>query len=236
MQKASVRKEQGLFLVEGRKLVEEALLGHHRLREVICLAELFPVFADRLSVPVYEVSAAMLERLSQVEQSQGVLGLVEAVPWPEPKSWERVVVAVDLQDPGNLGTLMRTAWAAGAQALFCVDGVDPHHPKVVRASAGAVFHLPCYRFRGWDGLQALPAIGLVPRGGVDLYEMDWPERWALWVGNEAHGLSLQQLEQLSHRCTIPMQPGCESLNAATSAAIVLFEWRRRHLAGSAIRS
>jgi TrmH family RNA methyltransferase len=128
-----------------------------------------------------------------------------------------------LADPGNLGVLLRTAWATGIEAVLTWGGVDPLHPKVVRASAGAVFHVPCQRI---DSIPDYPLIGMSPRAPLSLYEVEWPQRFALVVGNEAHGLSQELTERLHFSLSVPMQPGCESLNAATSAAVVLFEWRR----------
>ena len=94
--------------------------------------------------------------------------------------------------------------------------------KGLRASAGAVFHFPVFRLKSGEELADYPLVGLSPRGGRDLYSMHWPRRWGLVVGNEAHGLTIK----VQSLCTIPMEHGCESLNAATSASIVLFEHKR----------
>lgn len=224
LDRAAVRRDLGLFLVEGPKLLAEALRGHYPLRELVYDPARFQPSAE---VPSYQVSPDMLDRLSDAHQ--GVVAVAETRPWPAFNEFDRLVVADHLADPGNLGTLLRTAWAAGVDGVLCLGGVDPHSPKVVRASAGAVFHLPCPR------VEVLPELthdlwGLAPRGGRCLYEMEWPRRWGLVVGNEAHGLSSAVEKRLCGHCTIPMEAGCESLNAAVSAAIVLFEWRRTALA------
>jgi TrmH family RNA methyltransferase len=223
LDKASVRRELGLFLVEGPKLLLEAHNGWHELQEVFCDPARHQY---ELGVPCWHVDSQLLDRVS--EAHQGVVGLVAVREWPLLRTYERIVVADGLSDPGNLGTLMRSAWAAGMQALVCLGGVDPYNPKVVRASAGAIFHLPVYRLESTQALADYHLVGLSPRGGCDLYSMEWPQRWALVVGNESHGLS----SQVHCLCTIPMHSGCESLNAATSAAIVLFEYRRSRLAMS----
>jgi len=217
LDKAAVRRDLGLFLVEGPKLLEEARKGQHQLKEVFFdPARHHP----QLEIACWEVDSEQLDRLS--EAHQGVVGLVEARPWPDLKSFDRLVVCDHLADPGNLGTLMRSSWAAGMQALVCLGGVDPFNPKVVRASAGAIFHLPVYRLQSAEELADYTLVGLSPHQGTDLYSMQWPPRWGLVVGNEAHGLTTP----VHSLCSIPMQPGCESLNAATSAAVVLFEYRR----------
>lgn len=220
LDKPSTRRDLGLFLAEGPKLLQEACRGHHRLREVVYDPE--RIAQAGWDVPAWQVSSDMLDRLS--EAHQGVVGIVEQRVWPETHP-DTLLVCDGLADPGNLGSLMRTAWATGVGGVVCLGGVDPFHPKVVRSSAGAVFHLPCWRGE-LSQLKGYALIGLVPRGGQDLYHLDWPQRWALLVGNEAHGLSPECQSSLTLSCTIPMQAGCESLNAAVSAAVVLFEWRR----------
>ena len=215
--KASVRRDLGLFLVEGPKLLLEARNGHHELKEIF----FDPARHDfDLGVGGWHLDSDQLDRVS--EAHQGVVGVVAARAWPELQQYNRLVVADGLSDPGNLGTLMRSAWAAGMEAMVCLGGVDPFNPKVVRASAGAVFHFPVFRLQSAEELADYPLVGLAPRGGRDLYSMQWPRRWGLVVGNEAHGLKVP----VQSLCTIPMEHGCESLNAATSASIVLFEYRR----------
>ena len=217
----------GLFLVEGPVLLEEALRGHHPVRHVLYDPLRFQP-SNPESLELLEVSPDMLARLSDAETCQGVLALCEASPWPPLSHWDHIVLADQISDPGNLGSLMRTARAAGAQALACLGGVDPLSPKVVRASAGAVFHLPCYRLERLNELPDHALIGLNPRGQQMMYELAWPQQWVIAVGNEAHGLSPEVQERLQTSCVIPMEAGCESLNATISAAILLFEWRRRH--------
>lgn len=229
LDKPARRRELGLFLVEGPKLLEEALRGHHPVRHVLYDSSRFR--PDPIpGAECLEVSAEMLARLSDAETCQGVVALCQPAAWPALQQWRHIVLADGIADPGNLGSLMRTARAAGAQALACLGGVDPLAPKVVRSSAGAVFHLPCYRLESLCDLPALPCIGLSPRSAPSLYQFNWPEAWVLAVGSEAHGLSPEVSARLETTCTIPMSGGCESLNASVSAAIVLFEWRRQRQA------
>lgn len=227
LDKAAVRRDLGLFLVEGPKLLMEALRGRHRVSEIVFDPQRWSPPAEFQEVPLWEVSAEMLERISDVEHSQGVVALVKPGPCPDLSTLKRVLVCDHLADPGNQGALMRTAWAAGLDGLVALGGVDLFHPKVVRASAGAVFHLPCYRIESLASLSPFCKIALAPRDGVDLYAVEWPDRWALVVGNEAHGIGAEVRSSLDLLCSIPMEADCESLNAAVSASIVLFEWRRR---------
>ena len=216
-----MRRDLGLFLAEGPKLLAEAERGHHHLRELVYDPARFRPHGGQAA---WQVSAEMLDRLSDAHQ--GVVGIVESRPWPPLAGCSRLIVCDGVADPGNLGTLLRTAWATGVDGLVTLGGVDAHNPKAVRASAGAIFHVPHYRLNQASQLSEFALVGLAPRGGASLYQMHWPQRWGLVVGSEAHGLSPEMEQRLSKRCTIPMQPGCESLNAATSVAVVLFEWRR----------
>lgn len=153
--KASVRRDLGLFLVEGPKLLLEAHNGHHELKEIF----FDPARHDfDLGVPGWHLEADQLDRLGDAHQ--GVVGLVEARPWPDLHQYNRLVVADGLSDPGNLGTLMRSTWAAGMEAMVCLGGVDHFNPKVVRASAGAIFHLPVYRLYSGEELAEYPLVGL----------------------------------------------------------------------------
>lgn len=217
-------KHSGLFLVEGPKLLEEARRGRHPLRHIVFDPQRWrPNFAE---VPGYEVTPEMLQRLSDAQTCQGVVGLAERTAWGSPADCPTLVVAEEMSDPGNLGTLLRTAWAAGVAGVALLGGVDPYSAKVVRASAGAIFHLPVFQLPEFAALGERTLVGLTPHAGTDLYDVKWPERWGLLVGNEAHGLSARALQALDLQCRIPMAPGCESLNAAVSAAVVMFEWRR----------
>lgn len=223
LEKASVRQDLGLFLIEGPKLLQEAYQSAYPLREIF-----FDPTRHAFDgpIPCWQVESAWLDRVS--EAHQGVVAVAELGRWPALHNYQTLVVADGLSDPGNLGTLMRTTWAAGVEALVCLGGVDPHHPKVVRASAGAIFHLPVLRLKSAESLADRCLIGMTPRGGTDLYAVEWPERWGLVVGNESHGLTLK----VDRLCSISMHEPCESLNAAVSASIVLFEYRRVYLARS----
>jgi TrmH family RNA methyltransferase len=144
-----------------------------------------------------------------------------------------VVVCADIADPGNAGTVIRVADAAGADAvLLAGDTVDPHNGKAVRASAGSVFHLPLARERNPDAvLDACQAAGLTllaadGTGELELYDpavtrlLAGPVAWIF--GNEAHGLSPAVAERAEHRIRVPIHGRAESLNLATAAAVCLY--------------
>ena len=148
-----------------------------------------------------------------------------------------VLVGVAIQDPGNAGTMVRTALAAGASGILFTEGsVDVFSPKTVRSSAGAVFGLPVIEGMGAaDALDAVARQGLTRLGtdaerGEDLYDADLPERTAVIVGNEANGLPAELVPSLDRTVRIPMPGPADSLNVAVASAVVCFELLRRRRA------
>ncbi len=190
----------------------------------------YDVPADRTVV----LSERLFNAVSTTVSPQGVMAIArreEATPeqalaaaraagWP-------LIVLDGVQDPGNVGTICRTAAAAGAPAVAVLEGsADPLGPKAVRASAGNVFRLVVARAR-WEDFQGLEAYGAAAEGGEPLYEAPVDAAQVLVLGSEAHGLRHAGLR----RVTIPAAEGVESLNVAAAAAVILFEVRRRRLAG-----
>lgn len=185
---------------------------------------------------VFDLAPGVLERLADTVTPQPVVAVVGFIP-ASLTTLERsslVLVCADVRDPGNAGTMIRTADAAGVDAVVCCDGtVDPTNPKTVRASAGSLFHVPLVvggeatavldRLRTWG----LSAVGAEVRGGVDYTRFDWRCRVALVVGNEASGLDSAVRSRLDHRVSIPMAGRAESLNVSVSAAVLCFEALRQ---------
>jgi TrmH family RNA methyltransferase len=191
---------------------------------------------------VFDLGAGVLERVADTVTPQPVLAVVGFEP-PDlsaVREADLVVVCADVRDPGNAGTLIRTADAAGAGGVVCCDGtVDPYNPKTVRASAGSVFHLPivaggeAVAVIGALGGWGLRALGTVVRDGVDYADVDLTDRVALVFGNEASGLAPDVLAALDVPVTIPMAGRAESLNVSVSAAVLCFEvLRQRRKGGS----
>ena len=241
------RIEQGKLLLEGTHLLQEALrLG------------LEP--ADLLVTEAWEAAhGELLERLPPGCRAQPVApevleavattrhpdGVVLTVPPPHkleamspPPTAGGLVLALDtIQDPGNLGTLMRTALAAGVDALWLADGADPHQPKVLRASAGAALALPLLRTSRSTlaaQLQGAAAAGVQlvatqpPHGDtVPYWSLDWCRPTVLLLGSEGAGLAPELLALASQRVTIPHDRAVESLNVAVAAAPLLLERRRQ---------
>jgi TrmH family RNA methyltransferase len=223
-------------VVEGPRLLAEALAASMELREV------FVEDPDRWPGATL-VRPGTLDRLGDVETSQGVIAVMRA---PEPRlddlargSDPLVIVLVDGADPGNAGTVLRSAEACGAAAvLFAGHGVDPWSPKVVRASAGAMFRVPFAMLSVEDALALVEDRGCtvwatVARGGDDLYRTDLRGPSALLLGSEARGLDPVVLARPGvGRLTIPMADGVESLNVAMAATVAGFEAQRQRRAAS----
>jgi RNA methyltransferase, TrmH family len=190
---------------------------------------------------VFIVSRKTLESMSPVRSPAGVVAiarrelptLIDALTAPNPL----IVVAHDVQDPGNVGGIMRTAEAAGATALVTTASTaDPLGWKALRGSMGSALRLPIARGEVDDVLRALKSAGiqtsaLVPRSGRPLFETDFRRPSALLLGAEGAGLPDDLLRQVDQRITIPMQKPVESLNVGVAAALVLYEAFRQRRAG-----
>lgn len=226
------RRETGEYLADGRKLWEEAVRWQAPIRRLITTPETSVDLPQGVEHTV--VSPELMAYLSPMESPQGFLftldmPLQETPPLPEGK---RYLVLDGLQDPGNVGTIWRTADALGADGLFLLNHcADPYGPKTVRAAMGASFRLPAWEVT-LEELQTL--LGQV---GIPLYAAALGDRsvditeaalgpCAMVVGNEGHGVSQAVLNACDGQVIIPMRARCESLNAATAAAILLWEMGR----------
>jgi TrmH family RNA methyltransferase len=244
------RREHGLLLLEGSHLLQEVLrlgLRPHLVLATPAWIEAHAPLLEQLpaGVRLQPASEEVLEAAATTRHPDGVL-LTLAAPEPPPESAGApppFVLALDrLQDPGNLGTLMRTALAAGVEELWLADGADPFSPKVLRASAGAALALPLRRLeggalaarlavaaeRGHQLVAALPPAAGGPRPRP-YWQLDWTRPTVLLLGNEGAGLAPELEALASERLTIPHSQAVESLNVAVAAAPLLLErWRQRH--------
>jgi TrmH family RNA methyltransferase len=187
-------------------------------------------------VRVFDLAPGVIERVADTVTPQPVLAVVGFAPAElgDSKDMAMVVVCVDVRDPGNAGTMIRTADASGVGAVICCDGtVDPTNPKTVRSSAGSLFHVPVVAggapetvigaLRGWG----FTIVGTEARGGIDYSLFDWNQKVAAVFGNEASGLSPRVAGLLDAGVSIPMEGRAESLNVSVSAAVVCFEALRQ---------
>ncbi len=234
------RPREGLVLVEGPRAVATALEAGAAFRFAVTAAGGTDrgAWAGMLvdaGVEVVEVAPELLDGLADTESPQGVLAVVEepgaSLPSPPPTPL-RILLLDAIQDPGNAGTLVRSAVALGAHAVVALDGtVDPWNPKAVRASAGEIFRLPILRWTEGELLAYLQreAIALVvaDAGGEDVRELPpavrWaPAGWALAVGNEGAGPRPALRAAARRIVALPLASGAESLNAAVAGALLLW--------------
>lgn len=184
-----------------------------------------------LRVPVLAVTPDVMAHAADAQTPQGILAVVPAPRLPVPDRLSLALVLDAIGDPGNLGTLLRTAAAAGVDAVLLAPGcVDPLNPKALRAGMGAHFRAPVAEL-GWpdiaarcDGLAVYAAAAGAP---LPYTQVDWTAPAALVIGSEAHGLSDSARQTAGHAVAIPMANRAESLNAAAAAAVILFECRRQ---------
>jgi TrmH family RNA methyltransferase len=225
--------------VEGVRLCEEAL------RAGITPALLFytpEVAAEGRVMRLLEAFADVAKRgmivseevMRAISDTQTPQGLLAVVPISDKPPKEGLLLIVDqLRDPGNLGTILRSAWAAGVGQVVTIKGtVDIYSPKVVRGAMGAHFHLSLAPDKGWKEIEPLleerQALLADARGEVAYHEVDWTLPSALIIGGEAEGASEEAKRLAQKRVYIPMPGGAESLNAAVAASIILFEAARQH--------
>lgn len=234
--------ESGCFFVEGEKLLGEALRSSHRIRALFVREGSEPVLP--VALPPCEqvtVSAGVMARLSSLKSPSGVLAefaldrsLLLDQPSP-PGPW----LALDgLQDPGNVGTIYRSAAAFGLPFLIQIPPApDPFSEKVIRASAGASLRVPTWKPASVDDFRAaadragLRVAVLHPRGETDLTAMPAARRYLYVVGNEGHGVSEAIASEAPLRVRIPTSACTESLNASTAASLLLFTLGRAYRSG-----
>jgi TrmH family RNA methyltransferase len=191
---------------------------------------------------VHELGDGVMERVADTVSPQPILAVVRQMDVDLDTvlaDASLLVVCVDVRDPGNAGTVVRSAGAAGADGVICCEGsVDVYNPKTVRASAGALFHVPVVA--GGDAVEMLRRIGAagvrrlgtVAGGGRDYDRVDLTQPVAFVLGNEANGLPASVDPEIDEAVTIPMPGAAESLNVGMAAAVLCFEAsRQRRVAG-----
>jgi TrmH family RNA methyltransferase len=257
------RTRSGKFLAEGLRLAEEAVRsgsaedlffrgsfglvssGSNLVERERRLLER----AEAAGCQLWRTDDRVFASMTETQSPQGVVAVAR-------KRWTRLedlalaasegvvrecavwLVLDGIQDPGNLGTMIRTAWAAGVRGVLCLpDTADPYEGKCVRASMGGIFHIPVITDVDWETLKAYCLADGITLAMADAaadalyYDISWPSRTALCVGNEARGFALIPREEMAIQVRIPLEQGAESLNAAVACGILLYEMRRGRNSG-----
>jgi TrmH family RNA methyltransferase len=232
--RAKERREAGAFVVDGVRLIEEAVVSNWGFR--------FALYDEALSqrgmsqveglrsrgVDVEEVSTLLMKSLSETETPQGILAVLEFAQLPIPESPNFLLIPDKIRDPGNLGTLLRSAAAAGVHAvLLPPETTDAFAPKVLRSGMGAHFHLPI-RSMSWDEIDQLVNLAgvqvlLADMDGQPCWQTDLRQPVALIIGSEAKGASDSARKLAKAKITIPMNTNIESLNAGAAGSVLMFE-------------
>lgn len=230
------RYEEEAFVVEGTRWVRELAGGQVAPRALYAT----PAWTEteegtelllRLDTAPTLVDESVMAAMSDTETAPGVLAVLPLIHRPLPAAPALLLILDAIGNPGNLGTILRTAAAAGADGVLLGPGsVDPYNPKVVRGSMGAILRLPVWQ-ENWEVIGRLAA-GLdvwlaAARDGVAYTAVDWKRPAAVLVGSEAQGAGAQAERLATGRVTIPMRGATESLNAAMAAGILLFEAARQ---------
>jgi RNA methyltransferase, TrmH family len=225
------RAELGCFLLEGEHLVEElqkAAVHDARLRaSEIYLTREYENWASPL--PIHVVNSRHMTQLSETRSPQGIAAVVPILPTPPPKPGERAIYLHEIQDPGNLGTILRTlAWFGQFRCLLSPNSVDVHNGKAVRASMGAIFHVPVEIDVPLETLQArFGRIASLDLQGRPITATEFREFDCYIYGNEARGLPRDALAGMSATAfTIAGTGAIESLNVAATVNICQYELMR----------
>ena len=234
--KRKERDASRLYIAEGIRLAEEALKHAEDCEYVLWSAPLSPRAETLIrafsgaGVSVEEIDPRLMDSISGTDSPQGVLAVMRMKHQSLPENADFVIIADGIQDPGNLGTLFRTAAAAGAGAVLLMPGcADEFSPKVIRSGMGTHFGLPIVKM-DWQGaetwLRNIPGMRVLAAdsdGGVSCWETDLKGPSAIIIGSEGNGPCDQALELADARILIPMPGQIESLNAGIAAGILIFE-------------
>ena len=240
LRQKKTRVETGTFLVEGITHVGEVIEAGWNADAIIYAPDLLTSRfakdllsrAARLQLRLQPVSVSVIESLADKENPQGILAVVKQKPtkFSDLKSVNRAVALVSPQDPGNLGTILRTMDAVGADTLFILDGgVELFHPTVVRASMGTLFWKPVVQasfseFLEWALTNHFQLIGTSAKADVDYHSLVPQVPWVLVLGTEQKGLTPEQTTACDVTISLPMRGRVSSLNLSVAAGVLLYQF------------
>lgn len=238
---AGKRNRDGVFVLEGARLCRDAALSGVELLEVFVTEEAMERYRGHMEVihgsaaQIYVVAAHVAEAMTDTKHTQGIFAVcrMQTVHQMEAHAG-RMLALENIQDPANLGAMLRTAEALGLSGVCLTDSCcDLYAPKTLRASMGAVFRMRCETYAGTEDLlrvlhsQAIETYAAVPdRSARHITAECFPENAVVFIGNEGNGLKQTTIASCCQQITIPMGGRAESLNAAAAAAIIMWELTR----------
>lgn len=230
------RNAESSFVLEGLRLVTDALKNGASVTEIFVTQKTYEKHSDALlgySGIMTFVSEELADRISDTDTTQGIFAVCS---FPKPYGalprlvrHGRYVVLSRLQDPGNMGMIIRTADALGLDGVILSQSCDVFSPKTIRATMGSLFRIPVYHSVSEDDVfpalseAEIPSFAAVVDGGTDAVCADFSRGGAVFIGNEGNGLSKETADRCSERITIKMNGSIESLNAAMAAGIIMWE-------------
>ena len=242
LQKKKVRDEVGLFIIEGDKLVKEFLLARVPVKTLISKKEFIDTLTAEMKGYINEIEEATNDELKHISTLKTPHNALAVVPVPENKMntgelLNRLCVALDfVQDPGNLGTIIRAAAWFGIKNIICsTDCVDIYNPKVIQASMGAILHVNVFysdlkKFAALAHEKKIPVFGTV-LDGESIYDHKLDNKGIILLGNESRGISDELIPFITDKIMIPGAnkpvPGIESLNVGMAASVVFSEFIRK---------
>ncbi len=239
--KSKYRREEGLFVLEGARIATDAVKenvelcygfvteeGEHKYPEAVSL--LSKALGDKL----YYISSSVASYISDTSAAQGIFIVAKRLDKPVSlytiNNGSKFVILNNLQDPGNVGTILRCADACGIDGVFLCGGCDLYNPKLVRSTMGSLFRLPIStEYDYYELLEMLSSKGVLTFASVidkdanSIRQFGFPDNCAVVIGNEGNGLSKEESAACYDRITIKMNGNIDSLNAATAASIIMWE-------------
>lgn len=228
------RKEQRLYLLEGRRLVTDALKLNAPIKTLLVLNSAIDSFsqavsdAQKVDAEIISVSQNIIDALSETMSPEGIIAIAQMQELPV-KTGGPLIALDCIQDPGNLGTIIRTCDAAGIGGILLNEGcAELYNPKVVRSAMGSIFNVPIKTCTDFSiELKQLKKDGYLiaaaALGGSPFYQTRLPQRTVLIIGNEGNGISREIISMADTVVTLPMRGGAQSLNASVAAGIMIYD-------------
>jgi len=235
-QKARTRRKERKIVLEGTRLVRDAiqrkLKAHYIFYQIDEADPALITFIEQKNIALIPADHQVIQHMSDTQHPQGIVGVFQLPMPPMPRKAKRVLILDRLRDPGNMGTLLRTAAAAGVEVvILSPECTDPYNPKVLRSGMGAHFRVPIVEAT-WEEIagycERLDVYLADGNGELTHNTVDWTRHWALVIGSEAHGISDETEMLNATQIRIPMATHTESLNAGVAAGIILFEAARQN--------
>ena len=226
------RRENGKYLIEGSHMVLDAVKYGIVLSEIFVSESVATEILPKLSGAMCDITIvkdAVFNSVAKTENTQGILAIAN-IPAEEPfYAGNRFLVLDHIQDPGNIGTIVRTAAATGYSEIILIDCVDPFNPKAVRSSSSGVFFVKFHHMTENQVIDLVKSFDVIAASaeGENVFEsIELPKRFGLVIGNEAKGVS-EKLRKTCKLVALPMDERVESLNAAVSASVLMYVLQNR---------